>query len=173
MGATLTAADLAEKAAEVAADPSIEAAIFKLIPADTVKSLTKLIDNFADDPDRYANALSKLGGKGGTSTQTVQTQTVPTRKDPRKVINADFIDKKPKKETEMEEPEELEETETENPTDNETKFNAFYDNIVSELETALDIIGDMPLSAVVNQLKNDPDTCKPILKPYYDEWTAQ
>jgi len=167
-GVTLTSDSLAEVAAEIAADPSIEAAIFKFIPADTVKSLTKLIDNFADDPDRYANAFSKLSGnkEQTQAAHTVQTQTAPTRKNPRKVINADFIDGTEKPETET--PEEIDENED----DMDSKFEFFYYNIVSELETAISLIGDLPLSAIIDQLKNNPDTCKPLLKPHFELWMA-
>jgi len=111
-----------------------------IVPAEWKKPIGKLIDRFADHPEKFENTfLGSLAGKPATPTQKPQPQleTAPQPEQPVK-------------------------------TNNMPDFETLYGQIMGGIEKVIDLQGDMPLSEILKELQEG--TYKPLLKQVYDGW---
>lgn len=133
-----------EKIIQTATDSATPDSILdSLIPPEWKKPIGKLIERFAEHPEKFENTfLGQLGGKlpqtpttpPATLTQT-ETQPTPAQPQPQKQL---------------------------------PDFETLYGQITAGIEKVIEIQGDMPLSEILKELKEE--TYKPILKQMYDGW---
>ena len=150
MTETLTFEDLVklDKAAAVAAAPQ-PAGINEFIPKNLTDSIANAINKFAENPEKFVNSLQKLMNQP----QPQQPQAVPLKQlSPPAPTTAVPI------------------TTAETQQATQINFDNFYGRMVEGLEDVLNTAGDMPLSKIVDLLKSNPDGCKGMLKPYFEEW---
>jgi hypothetical protein len=122
-----------------------------IVPAEWKKPIGKLIERFAEHPEKFENTfLGSLGGKLPTAAppnQPTQQQTPPPLP-PTPPVPASEQPPTPQKQL--------------------PDFETIYSNITAGIEKVIDLQGDMPLSEILKELKEE--TYKPLLKNMYDGW---
>lgn len=143
-GVFAPAGELKEKVVKAAAETATPDNILDgLIPPEWKKPIGKLIENFAEHPEKFEKTiLGNLGGKlpkpQETATQPpAQPQQSPAQPQPQKQL---------------------------------PDFETIYSKLTAGIEQVIEIQGDMPLSEILKELKEE--TYIPILKQMYVDWTT-
>jgi hypothetical protein len=143
---TITFEDLMklEKAATSAAVPQT-AGINEFIPKNLTDSIANAINKFAENPEKFVNSLQKLAA---TQQQQQQPQAVPLQQLAPPATQPPATEQQP----------------------TAANFDNFYEKMTEGLEDVLNTAGDLSLSKIIEILKTNPDGCKTMLKPYFEEW---
>jgi len=154
---TITFDDLMklEKAATSAATTQT-AGINEFIPKNLTDSIANAINKFAENPEKFVNSLQKLAA--AQQPQQPQLQGVPLQQLHLQQLappTAEPLQQQPTAEPQQ-------------PT--AANFDNFYEKMTEGLEDVLNTAGDLPLSKIIDMLKSNPDGCKAMLKPYFEEW---
>ncbi|MDR2944003.1 MAG: hypothetical protein LBU81_02805 [Methanosarcinales archaeon] len=134
-----------------------ESILDNIVPAEWKKPIGKLIENFADHPERFQNTILGGGGGGGTrppgkspgpapaQTQPAQTQTAPITPPIAAPEQTPEQNLKPRPD-----------------------FETLYRQLTEGVEKVIELQGDMPLSEILKELKEE--TYKPLLEQMFNSW---
>ena len=148
---TITFDDLMklEKAATSAATTQT-AGINEFIPKNLTDSIANAINKFAENPEKFVNSLQKLAAAQQPQAVPLQQMHLQQPAPP------------------AAQPPQQPPSEPQQPT--AANFDNFYEKMTEGLEDVLNTAGDLPLSKIIEILKTNPDGCKKMLKPYFEEW---